>query len=300
MSDNQHRNRDEGWKHAKISGHENEDAVYDEILENVELKNRILHAAHKENRKIVSIDVGGLNEKDVPSVMGDKTKSKSDIKVNLDNGETIGISVKKSLSGQVYLIGIDRFIQGYEKQFGEQIPDEVKFGIRLYWGSDSKTDEVIKEFSAKNKKYELHKHRIVAETLKKYSSKVYDDLINWFSSNIINLFDFCFSRGLAASKDDWATLIWYKNDIGEVEIDALINIDDAKKCMENKAFYGTRTGGSTIQLPFGFVQWHSPKKVIPGEIQFHHKYNEINNLLKDYCEENGIDFDINNPTEHIK
>lgn len=119
MSDNQHRNRGEGWKHAKISGHENEDAVYDEILENVELKNRILHAAHKENRKIVSIDVGGLNEKDVPSVMGDKTKSKSDIKVNLDNGETIGISVKKSLSGQVYLIGIDRFIQGYEKQFGE-------------------------------------------------------------------------------------------------------------------------------------------------------------------------------------
>ena len=26
MSDNQHRNRGEGWKHAKISGHENEDA----------------------------------------------------------------------------------------------------------------------------------------------------------------------------------------------------------------------------------------------------------------------------------
>lgn len=80
----------------------------------------------------------------------------------------------------------------------------------------------------------------------------------------------------------------------------MINIDDAKKCMENKAFYGTRTGGSTIQLPFGFVQWHSPKKIIPGEIQFHHKYNEIINFLKDYCEENGIDFDINNPTEHIK
>lgn len=34
-------------------------------------------------------------------------------------------------------------------------------------------------------------------------------------------------------------------------------------------------GGTTIQMAFGFVQWHSPQKTIPGCIQFHHNYNKI-------------------------
>ena len=39
--------------------------------------------------------------------------------------------------------------------------------------------------------------------------------------------------------------------------------------------YGNVGGGTTIQLPFGFVQWHSPTKKIPGDMQFHHNHEKI-------------------------
>lgn len=298
MSENQ-RNRSQGWKYAKITGHENEKNVTGEVLDSNELRNRILNVAHKIGSTIMRIEYGGLNEKDVDCVLGGKTKSKSDMMVYLDDGDTIGISIKKSLSGQVYLIGTDRFIEGYEKQYNAIIPDDVKEAIKLYWRCSEKTDYVISEFSNKNKVYEKRKHRIVATTLKSYSSDLYDCLINWFNDNIKNIFDFCFSKGLVIDDNKWSKIIWYKNDVDEVDVDVMINIDDAKKCLKENCVYGIRTGGSTIQLPFGFVQWHSPTKKIPGDMQFHHKYNEIIDMIKEYCKENDCEYLEKNPTLRI-
>lgn len=39
-------------------------------------------------------------------------------------------------------------------------------------------------------------------------------------------------------------------------------------------FYGYKNGGTTIQLPFGFVQWHQ------SSMQFHHSFDKIRNILK--------------------
>ena len=47
----------------------------------------------------------------------------------------------------------------------------------------------------------------------------------------------------------------------------------AKKYSETETYYGTTNGGTTIQLPFGFVQWHQE------QLQFHHQYWKINDLL---------------------
>ena len=46
-----------------------------------------------------------------------------------------GISLKKDDCGQVFLIGIDRFIHGFELQYQKIIPAEVKRAIQLYFGS---------------------------------------------------------------------------------------------------------------------------------------------------------------------
>jgi len=43
---------------------------------------------------------------------------------------------------------------------------------------------------------------------------------------------------------------------------------------------GSVLGGSTIQLPFGFVRWHSPSKTIPGQMQFHHSFSKISQLFE--------------------
>ena len=56
--------------------------------------------------------------------------------------------------------------------------------------------------------------------------------------------------------------------------------------LKNESEYGNKTGGSTIQLPFGMVQWHSPTKKIPGDMQFHHSYEKIMELLNEWEKHN--------------
>ena len=86
-------------------------------------------------------------------------------------------------------------------------------------------------------------------------------MIKWFQDNISNIFDFCFSRGLASEKSEWADVVRYKNTLGENVIDVIFNLEDLKNKISFKdVVYGTKYGGTTIRLPFGFVQWHNTTK----------------------------------------
>jgi hypothetical protein len=278
------RNRSEGWKHAKISGHENEDKVENLLQNNSSYQLSFLKRIGKPEERITNIKIGGLHEKNVPCIFnGETTKSKTDMYVTLSDGSNYNISIKKSLSGQVYLIGIDRFIKGFEMQYDTIIPDNIKRAISLFWGSAPDTIDIVNKFGTSQKEYETRKHRLTAYTLRRYNNTLYDELLTWFRENIYNISDFCFSKGLAKNPEDWANVIWYKNEIGETSVDDIYLLDDLctkiQKNSVNKTFYGNIGGGTTIQLPFGFVQWHSPSKKIPGDMQFHHKHDEISNLL---------------------
>ena len=138
------------------------------------------------------------------------------------------------------------------------------------------------KFPSRYDKYQKKKHRIVSEILHQFDESLYQELLSWFNDNIILIFDYCFARGLALYQEDWAQLIWYKNKIGENIIDTIINIEDFKRILIPSISYGTRNGGTTIQLPFGFVQWHSPSKKIPGDMQFHHSYDKLICMIKEY------------------
>jgi len=278
-----HRNRAEGWKHAKITGHENEELVKELFSKKGNFQVEFLKRIRKEDCLITTVDVGGLKERNVESILGGTTKSKTDLKITLNDGTLLKISIKKSLAGQVYLIPIKHFIDGYEKQYLEKIPDDVKRAIELYWGSAEDTVDIIEKFGTFIT-YEKYKHRAVADTIKNYKLSLYEKLLNWFQSKTYELFDFCFAKGLAKNQEDWANVVWYINKLGENDVDELFLTDDLAKCLAKEAYtetaYGKVNGGSTIQLAFGFVQWHSPKKIIPGCIQFHHKYDKIKKLKK--------------------
>ena len=274
------RNRAEGWKHAKLSGHENEALVEAVTEKDGSLQERILSCGKKQGIEVVKIDFGGLKETDVDCILGGKTKSKTDMHLYLKDNSSINISIKKSAGGQVFLIGVNRFIEGFEKQFKKVIPVNVKRAISLYWGTASDTKTIAEEYGGANIAYELRKHRIVKETLDRYDSALSKALIDWFNDNILEIFDFCFSMGLATNESDWANIIWYRNELAENDMDDLYYIEDIKKKLTQTAEYGNKTGGSTIQLPFGFVQWHSPRKIIPGCMQFHHSYEKIKKLMQ--------------------
>jgi hypothetical protein len=198
------------------------------------------------------------------------------------NNIFVNISLKKSRSGQAYLIGTNRFIEGFQKQFNLKIDKNVIEGLNLFFGNSDKIKNIIndpkyKDISAKIKKYEIRKNRLTYETLKLYDSRLVEILIHWFRQNISNLFLFCFERGLGVEKNDWAHFIFYLNLVEDVNIDNIFSIKELFLKYENltpqqkeKIIFGDRNGGTTIVLPFGSVQWHL------GQLQFRH---EISSLL---------------------
>lgn len=281
------RNRQQGWQYAKVTGHINEYLVAKLIEDDEDVQKRILDCCNYSNRKVIQVLTEAISQKGIPSILGGVTKSKTDITLLLDNGDSINISLKKDRGGQVFLVTPSRFISGFEKHYNVTIPSDVKRAINLFWGSAEDTLAIIDKYSSSKsiKEYEIRKHRLTLETLLAYDKKLADCLIEWFSMNSKNIFDFCFSKGLAIDEKDWADVIWYKNTIKEDEenIDCLINIKDfIQKASFEDCSYGNKNGGTTIWLPFGFVQWHNPGKKIPGEMQFHHNYEKILLMIEEY------------------
>ena len=273
------RDRRQGWVWAKMSGHVNEKNVC-ELFNDKKYCKQFAEALSIP--AIQSASVGGLREESVSTVLGESSRGKTDLRLSCENGQHFNFSIKKSLAGQVFLITIDHFILGFEKQFNVTIPNDVKTAIELFWGSHESVPDIIQSVGT-SPEYELRKHRLTACTLKEYDAKLYDSLLNWFKDNVGLLADFCFSKGLVSDERLWADYVWYINKVGENEVDRIIPIKEIiSACEENKDLvcYGTMNNGTTIQLPFGFVQWHSPRRVIPGCIQFHHQYQALTNILK--------------------
>ena len=271
------RDRQEGWVHAKLSGHRNEDLVTSYVRNYPNVQDALIEVA-KKSGKFVGISEGGLNERGIPSVLGGSTKAKPDLCLITNKGEYVNVSLKKSFGGQVYLITVERFIAGFEKQYRRTIPKDVRRAISLYWGSALDTLTIINEYAIVERAYQMRKHRLVYDTLRRYDVHLSSVLLDWFKENISEIFDFCFIRGLASNPQCWANVIWYKNLLpGEEEDveDTMLNLEELREKIKGYTHlieYGTRTGGSTIQLPFGFVQWHQ------GQMQFHHNEEKVLNI----------------------
>lgn len=274
------RNRADGWQHAKLSGHENEAKVL-EMFTDPNFCSTFCNRL--DIPSIIKADIGGLHEKNVESILGDTTKSKSDLVLTLENNSIVNISIKKSSAGQVYLISVERFIEGFEHQFNTTINETVKEMLRLYFNGHPKIKEIIEVSNTKYKlrlniaKYQTRKQRLVWESLCTYNNHAANELLNWFKENIGKIAEFCFAKGLSAKDEDWADYVWYTNLIGENALDSIYRVEDicvASQRNQDKVYIGNTLGGTTIKLPFGFVQWHQ------GQMQFHHNLAKIANIVE--------------------
>lgn len=278
----EHRGRASGWQHAKLSGHKNEDLVKNLLDKNENFQNSFLSRIDRAGAKIVCTSIGGLHEINVPGVNGTKTKSKTDLKVLLNTNEIINISIKKSLSGQVYLVSAQLFIATFEKQFHAKIPDDVQRAINLFWSASGDAVSIIEELgdrsNGKNYSLQLRHKSLNASTLKAYNEHLYNILLNWFVENIYAITKLSFAMGAACDRSKWSDFVWYINLLDENDTDDIFFIEDICNASQDVAIeetnYGSLYGGTTIQLPFGFVQWHQ------GKLQFHHSYDKISQLLK--------------------
>lgn len=277
------RDRASGWQYAKLSGHRNEDKV--KLLFNKDDYCR--HFSERLNiPQIKDVVISGLHEQNTNCILGGSTKSKTDLTLNHTDNSTTCLSIKKSWGGQVFLISVNRFIDGYERQFNTFINEDIKDTLYLYFYGSPKTREILEEPKATYGQsqslinYQKRKNRLTWETLEKYDQNKAKSLLNWFKENIGNIADLCFSRGLASENCEWADYIWYINLLSEDNdnTDDIYKIDDIKKASTINAELmiepGHTNGGSTIQLPFGFVQWHQ------GKMQFHHSLEKIRTIVK--------------------
>ena len=277
------RNRASGWKHAKLSGHTNEACVKELLDNDTEYRNNFLNRVGYSNEIIKSTSIGGLHETNVPGILGKKTKSKTDLKIFCNSGKTITVSIKKSLGGQVYFVRAELFIDVYEKHFGEKIPADVQRAVKLFWAAADDATEIIEKYGnhADTKSYDLQiRHESLnATTLKAYNKVLYDAMLNWFADHTYNLTKLAFTMGAAKDPSEWSEFVWYINLLGENDIDEIFHIEDichaAVKVAKRETYYGDSNGGTTIQLPFGFVQWHQ------HQLQFHHSYDKICSLLEE-------------------
>lgn len=276
------RDRASGWKHAKLSGHENENMVKALLDENPDYAREFLCRLGYSEESIKATSIGGLHETQVPSVSGRrKTKSKTDLKIFLNSGKQINVSIKKSLGGQVYFVSATSFLDTFEKQFQTTIPESVKRAISLFWSAAEDALPIIEAYADKNNwknlDLQLRHKSLNADTLRHYDEKLYREMLAWFAGHAYELTALCFAMGAVRDREEWSDYVWYINLLEENDVDAVFSIRElceaAEAAAEGETCYSEKNGGTTIQLPFGFVQWHQ------GKMQFHHSYEKLRKLL---------------------
>ena len=277
------RNRAQGWSHAKKSGHENEN-IFGDILRGDAGFVRLLERKKFSDKSELTPEIVVDGAKRVPSIFGEETISKVDIEVDWGDSRRMGVSVKKSPSGQVWLVSVDKFIRSIEHYTGHVAAADIKLALALFIGGSNlephkerylKALEKDRKDRPKIHSQEARQSRLVADSIQKNFPGVFEQLIELLTANIELVTSLSFSRGLAKSPQDWADVVVYNLVPGEEKVFAIQEMAEnarrrlASACVEP----GPRNGGSTILLPTGFMQMHRPQ----GEnlVQFHHTYLRV-------------------------
>jgi hypothetical protein len=280
------RNRSEGWRHAKLDGHANEERFAKSLLKNQELVSIIENQIIKDLPK-GKLDISVDGAKHVDSIFGDKTTSKVDLAMNWSSGEQINISLKKSSGGQAWLISVPRFMSVVEFYLNCKLDSEVKMGISLFIGGanlvnyEDYFNKCLESDKGKNPiiaKQEIHQRRLVAISIESNFPSVWEATLNFFNTNIALITRLSFAQGLAKSEKDAADVIIYnKAPDGKsvFPISRIVN-NVSLRTKSVPVIAGSKNGGSTLQLPTGSLQMHHPQ----GEnlLQFRHDYKKISTL----------------------
>ena len=277
------RNRSEGWSHAKLDGHANESKFAVDLLQNEGFISEVesfLGSSSPEGAPVVSVD----GSKHVKSILDDSTTSKVDLEISWKSGENIRVSLKKSSGGQVWLVSVPRFISAMEFYLGKVLDKNVAKGISLFIGGTNLSKfkrDYDRALTVSQKKtptiatQELHQSRLVGSTIQSNFPDVWSETIEFFNNNIGLITRLSFAQGLSKSPDDVADVIVYNNADPKPALFSITSII-AKAEKQVKAIpiaYGPRNGGSTIQLPTGFLQMHHPDT--ENLLQFHHDFKKI-------------------------
>jgi hypothetical protein len=285
MSDSE-RNRAQGWRHAKLDGHANEKEFAEALIADsdfiAEIQQSILEKVPT-GSPAVKVD----GNKQVSSILGDLTVSKVDLSIEWPGGEVANISLKKSESGQVWMVTVPRFFAAMEHHLGAKIETSVKTGISLFIGGSnlSNYEDFYASALAHNKaklpkiaKQEEHQKRLMASSIALHYKSIWEETLDFFNDNIGLITKLSFSQGLASSAKDYADVVIYNKVLAGQNVFLIKELVESAQAevLISPIVPGPMNGGSTLLLPTGFLQMHHPQ----GEnlLQFHHQYKKVSIL----------------------
>lgn len=270
----------------KLSGHKNEEMIAEALNKNAAFRAHFCERVGMPENEFVAATAGGKHAPQVESVIGGSTAEKTDIRVLWRGGGLTNISVKKDSAGQVYLVTAKNFIAVYEAQYETTVPNDVRRALALFIGEapDSKsildaTDIGVDGECVRRQAHEQN-NRLMFEVIRSYDPRMAAALIDWLKSRINTICEICFSSGAVKEREKWANVLWYKNlvDADGQGLDFLVPIRHIIVALEkngdrNVVERGPKNAGSTIQLPFGHLQYHLK------QLEFYQQLKKIQTLL---------------------
>lgn len=233
-----------------------------------------------------SAEAGGKHAKQEKSVLGGFTAGKTDVAVYWKNGTRTNVSIKKRAAGQAYLVTVRNFISAYQAQYHVVIPSAVVRALELFIGeaTDSKrildaTDISVDTTGVRALEHK-HNHRLVFDVIYNYDARMANGLLAWLKDEIVRVFEISFAAGAVADRAEWSDVLWYKN-LVNAEGDGLDYMVSIKQVMlalqkngkNNVVEKGPKNRGSTLQLPFGHLQYHQK------QLEFYQQMKKIQALL---------------------
>lgn len=282
------RNRAQGWAHAKKSGHQNE-INFGELLKEDAGFLKLLEGKKFQQDSAITPNIVVDGSKKVPSIFGDDTISKVDLELSWGTERVVGVSLKKSSGGQVWLVSVDRFLRSMEHYLGSPLSAEVKLALSLFIGGptlesykDRFTQAIEKDKESRPRIHiqEMRQMRLVADSIKEHFPGLFEHLLQFLGENIELVTSLAFSRGLANSPRDWADVVVYNRAPGPEKVFGTEELSaNAKRRLAGAPIQaGPRNGGSTILLPTGFMQMHHPQG--QNLLQIHHSYPKVLEAFK--------------------
>jgi hypothetical protein len=245
------------------------------------------------SEKTYPIKAEPTHNKEMPwSIFGDRTAAKTDVNVFVNEGNPLDISIKKpsTKSGQVLLCKLARFLSLIERKSGGPIPANVKWTLRAIFGE---TDGIsIMDFAPEAKllspqikrhklQAEVYQNRLYPSTIAQSYPNRWNELKAWFSEHMAEITDCCFRSGMCDDNRDshvtaefiyigYLGKFYTTKSIIEASLPHVINYSQT-------GYYK----GSTILMPWGFLQGHRPgENDGPYQVQFHWRGKDILELLQ--------------------
>ena len=214
---------------------------------------------------------------------GNARAGKVSFSVFWKDGKRTNFRTRTGSFGQIHLEVPNSFISNFTKRFGTAIPQKVQDALLLFtgchpdteqiWASlperrstpDARQSEVLPNAAQVRSLESQYFHRLVLSSIFLHDPKTATAFVEWLAKETPRLFEYCFIRGGFPSKTDSVDWLLFPDKLDELAGCTFIDLQALSRKVERLSLKELESLvspgdkgriGSTIDLPFGNLQYH--------------------------------------------